>query len=241
MMLQELRSWYDQGKTEEVLEKIAAMSPKPSGPEYADLVTLKGWCHYRRKEYVKAHDAALAAGSHRWARELLAYVYAYAPGYVNDEELRRIAAEIGHDAVNIANAFVIRARAPDCVDLTHEEVAQYTDRFQGGTDVSTANLFHNAGRFFLDKARQESDLGQAITYLDRALALYGQEANWHHRAAAQYWKSVAVERQDGKDAAVPVAVESLRLWEKQVSLDPTNASFKEKCSAANKRLAQLRS
>ena len=236
-----LRELYDQGQTEKVLQEIASLNLVPGHAEYADLLTLKGWCHYRRKEYREAHDASVAGGSHRWARELMAYLLAYVPGYANDQGLRQIAEELGNENLNAVNALVIRARAPDCFELTHDDVALCVGRFRQSTAVSAANLFHNAGRFFLDKSRGDHDLRQAVSYLDHALPLYGQDTHWHHRAAAQHWKSVAVERLEGPQGAVPFMEESLRLWEAQVALDPTNRSFQEKCAAAQQRLAGLKS
>lgn len=239
MNFHELRAMYDRGQTDDVLKAISAMDASTATDEAKNLTVLKGWCHYRRKEYDSARDCAVAAGNFPWARELMAYLCAYAPKYINDETLLRIAEELGHSNVNIANAFVIRARAENWSLLSGAQVIDLVYHFRNDMSVHAANLHHNAGRFFLAKPGYEGGLRIAVKYLDEAIKRYRMEANFHHRAAANFWKSKALEGYAPKDCVVEAMQESVRLWDEQCKLDPTNSSFAQKRDEAKKRLSEL--
>ncbi len=169
----------------------------------------------------------------------MAYLYAYAPGYVNDEGLRQIAEELGSSNVNVANAFVIRARAEDCSLLTGDEVANLAANFAAETSVHGANLMHNAGRFCLAKPQAQDSLKRAVQYLDDAIGRYGPDANFHHRAAANFWKSQAWEKMGSLAEATKAMQESVRLWDEQCKLDPTNKAFSQSSENAKKRLTEM--
>ena len=235
----DLRIAYDRGQTEDVLSTLNATVIDLATDEGKSLSTLKGWCHYRRKEYDKAHDSAIAAGNFPWARELMAYLYAYAPGYVNDEGLKQIAEELGSSNVSVANAFVIRARAEDCSLLTAEDVTALTDNFKAEKSIHVANLMHNAGRYFLAKRERAYHL-RAAQYLEFALDRYGTDANFHHRAAANFWKSQAWEKIGDMEKTIEAMEESVRLWDEQRKLDPTNKAFAQSGDNAKKRLEELK-
>ena len=174
-----------------------------------------------------------------WARELMGYLYAYAPGYTNDEALIQIAKELGDSNINVANAFVIRARAKDCSLLTGDRVVELVSQFEDDTSVHAANLHHNAARFFLDKPANDGSYHLAISYLNEAIKRYGMDKNFHHRAAANFWKSQAREKLGNLKAATEAMKESVRLWEEQCKLDPTNDDFSKKYKTAKGWLATL--
>lgn len=236
-MLKQIQKLYDQGKTAEALELIAQSMPPEGDPQRGDYLALKGWCCYRRKEYAEAQEAAMAAGSVRSARELLAYLAAYAPGYVDDGKLQQMADELG-DSVAVVNALVIRARAPESTLFTPEEVLRRVLQHRGD-EVVVANLYNNAARFFQEKARGDTDLITALGLFDCALVKYGHAVNFHHRAALQYWRSYVLEKLFGNKAAIVAATRALELWVQQLALDPDNKSFQEKQEQARRRLADL--
>lgn len=184
-----------------------------------------------------AHAAALQAQSVPAALRLLAYLYAYAEGYVDDMKLRLAVAQLGPD-VAADNALLIRARAKDSTLFTHEEVLRRTLPHRGD-EVAVANLYNNAGRFFQEKARDDADLITALGLWDCALLRYGPGGNFHHRATLCFWKSHVIERLFGKQAAAFYAMRSCELWQSQLRLDPTNQSFQQKLAEAEKRRAAL--
>lgn len=236
----ELRAMYDRGQTENVLSALNSQVIDLTTEEGKNLMILKGWCHWRRKEFDEVHTVVTSGVHSPWARELTAYLYAYAPAYVNDEGLKKIAEELGSSNINVANAFVIRARAKDCSLLTHDEVVKLVILFAADKTVSGANLWHNAGRFFLDKPRDDSgDLVHAREYLAGAIQRYGTEANFHHRAAAYFWQSQVSEKMGRKEDAIRSMKESVGLWDKQCKLDPSNDAFAKSSTNAKKRLAEL--
>ncbi len=235
---QELRDMYDRGQIDEVLTAINGMMFSCKTEEGKPLQTLQGWCHYRRKDFRQARNCAVGVENYPWARELMAYLYAYAPGYINDKGLRQIAEELGSSNINIAIAFVIRARSKDAM-LTKTQVVQFADRFKNETTTNAANLMHNVGRFFLDKHQGNEDLEIAVNYLDDAINRYGMDKNFHHRAAANFWKSQAQEKRGNLLQTIDAAQESVRLWDEQCKLDPTNEGFAKNGENAKKHLGEL--
>lgn len=232
----ELRKMYDQGQTEAVLAEI---EKNPAAAEETDdVTTLKGWCHYRRKEFDQAHTCATAADSHQWARELMAYLCAYVPKYKNDDLLKQIADELGSSNINVANALIIRARAEDCSLLDEMQVFNLTGQFAADKTVHGANLFHNAGRWYLIKncnREARNSLAAAIIRYERI----DINANFHHRAAAKFWLSQAAEKMHNMSETITAMQESVNLWDQQVRLDPTNKGFQQSSENAKKRLGEL--
>lgn len=237
----ELRAMYDRGETEAVLTETEKNPVSPGSENIDDITTLKGWCHYRRKEFDQAYECAVAAGSHQWARELMAYLHAYVPKYKDDEALKQIADELGSSNINVANALLIRARAEDCSLLTARDVDKLTGTFAAFSHgVNGANLWHNAGRWYLAKWTIGSDdYRHAWNCISGAIARYGTEANFHHRAAAHFWWSQASEKMGDSQRALEEMHESVRLWIQQCRLDPTNRGFAQSSENAAKRLEEL--
>jgi len=168
------------------------------------------------------------------------YLATYAPGYKNDGELTALCEELG-DTVNACNAVVIRAREPDST-LAMEDVLSRVRRHQG-SDVSTANLWHNGARFFLARGEKIGILdyfSQALLLINGALERYGDgDNNVHHRAAANHWKSQILEKLGRRGDAIEAARESERLWGRQRELDPNNPAHVEKQTGANVWLQKL--
>jgi len=154
----------------------------------------------------------------------------------DDDKVRGIAAKLG-DRVNVQNALVIRARAPDST-FAHSDVLASVLRFHDN-EVEVANLYHNGGHFFLAKEREESDLLIGLGMLDAALARYGIEYNWHHRGAVHYWRSQIIERILDKSAALEPARESLYYWTQQCILDPETKRHREQLQNVVQHLEKL--
>lgn len=238
MNLEQAQKLYDEGKMAEALVALAALLVlQPDSSQNGEIRALMGWCHYHCKEYKDAHDLARVAGSVTKAKELLATMYAAVPGYVDDTSLLRLVDELPGN-VAVTNALLIRARAKDSSVFTHAEVLQGVLQHRGD-EVRVAHICNNAARFFQEKARDDADLITALGLFDCALLKYGFTANYHHRAALHYWKSLVIERLFGKAAAVFTAMRSCELWQQQLALDPTNVSFQQKLAAAEKRRAAL--
>ncbi len=232
IIYKKIRSLYDQGKFDECLERIKSPT---SGDEYA----LGGWCHYRKGNYKTAREWFVKAGDVQFAREGLAYLAAYIDK--DDETLERLAAELG-DCVNVQNALAIRARDPE-----HNISPNWRSEMEGRANsvlsknqgTSEANLCHNLGRLFLEKATGEEDLLTALDYFALAESFYGEDENWHHRAALNFWISKAYEKLKNKESAIKAARKSILLWARQITLDPKTASHVTKFNNAVNRLVEL--
>ncbi|MBI1888619.1 MAG: hypothetical protein HYS15_01665, partial [Candidatus Spechtbacteria bacterium] len=108
----------------------------------------------------------------------------------------------------------------------------------------------NAGRFFLVKAADQEQCGyarskrtcaSAVAALAIALSLYGTgNINLHHRAAANYWISMAMEKVFGPAAALSAVEQSLELWDRQLALDPENPHYQKGRQGAADRLRDLK-
>lgn len=81
----------------------------------------------------------------------------------------------------------------------------------------------------------------AIGALSYAIGLYGTgDMNLHHRAAAHYWMSVAMEKLFGPAAALSSAEQSFELWKRQLGLDPANKHFEQNYENAMARVDELK-
>lgn len=239
------RIWelYLQGKIE-----VAEMEARKEFSQVTDLVTkqalhaILAWCAYRRKEYKEALMEITAAGDNQRAHECHVYVLAYAPGFADDKKLFELT-ELLVGNINVSNALVIRARMPEST-VEHEQVWRMAQGFAEDADVSKhnvslANLMHNCSRFFLDKARDRRDLEFSLGLIEVAIAHYGEVSNWHHRAAANFWKSHTLERLTAIPSAFAAAALSLQLWECQCALEKKTAPFLDKLESVRARVVDL--
>jgi tetratricopeptide (TPR) repeat protein len=233
------RAYYDRGEFDKCLEAIkrelCKLRPILS-KKWRELVALGGWCYYRKGEYETARKWFQEAGQVDFAKEGLAYLAAYIDK--DDEALRKLVDELG-DRVNTQNALIIRGRDPDSA-ITHEEVLATALRFRS-TEVEVANLYHNAGRFFYHKARHNQDLVTALGLLDISLVRYGVDRNWHHRGAANFWRSKVLEALLDKRGALEAARDSLYCWTQQMIIDPGTKRHKQKWEEAVNRIRALMS
>ncbi len=231
-----LRStYYDRGEFDNCLNEVQReLNDLPDHPDKGELLALAGWCHYRKKEYEVARSRFHEAGHVRFAREGLAYLAAYVDK--DDVVLQSLAQELGN-SVNTQNALIIRARDPGST-ITLKQVMQEVLRWDEDT-VETANLYHNAGRVFFQKAVDGVDFVTALGLYEVARARYGVDRNWHHRGALNYWRSIVLERLLDKRAALEAARDSLYCWTQQVILDPKTESHKKQWENAVERIRVL--
>ena len=237
-----LNELYKHGKNEEILaligEKYSALAEMPT-----PILVIKGWAHFRRKEYAEAELAfttAVERDDSPKAWEGLAQIAAYVDK--NDEAIT-LAAEKVPDSPSICNAWAIRARDVDS-DIEVSKIVRAALRLFNVPEIGAINLLYNTGRLLLAKPRtsvlkmKSEDLLLALGFFQAALIKYGDK-NYHHRAGVQYWISVLYERMNDKASSLTAAKESLQLWEKQVDEAPGNSSFKEKLEGAKSRYRQL--
>jgi len=241
---EEIWELYLQGKIEVAeavatneLSMVASLSIKQA------LHAILAWCAYRRKEYDEALIEIAGAGDNQRACECHAYVFAYAKGYEDDVKFLALVREHLIGNINASNALVIRARMPDSV-VEHEQVWRMAESFAEGADVSKhdvslANLLHNCARFFLDKACNRRDLTFSLGLIEVALAHYGEVSNWHHRAAANFWKSHILEKLTAIPDAFAAAALSLSLWECQCAMEKKTAPFLDKLESVRARVVDL--
>lgn len=227
---------YDRGEFERCLEEVQRelTSRADDDSERGELLALEGWCYYRKGEYETARQKFQKAGPVSFAREGLAYLAVYRDK--DDNTFRQLAQELG-DRVNIQNALTIRARDPDST-FTHKEVMRGVLRFKENV-VEVANLYHNAGRFFFQKARNKKDLLTALGLLGASLVRYGVDRNWHHRGAANFWRSKVLEALLDKRGALEAARDSLYCWTQQMILDPGTERHKKQWENVINRIKEL--
>ncbi|MDA1337209.1 MAG: hypothetical protein O3C23_00360 [bacterium] len=228
--------YYDNGEFDRCLEAVGQeLAVCAQGdPEIGELHALGGWCHYRKGEYETAREWFVAAGPVTFAREGLLYLAAYRDK--DDMLIQELANELG-DLVNVQNALVIRARDADST-IPHSEVVLAVSRFTESM-VEVANLCHNAGRFFLAKPQDSSDLVLALGFLDMAKVRYGIDRNWHHRGALHFWRSCVFEQLLDKQGALEAARDSYFCWAEQCILDPETPRHREQLENAYQRILKL--
>lgn len=242
--VQEIQELYDLGKIAEAMAAVWAETHgerRSSDPEIGQLRVIRAWCHWRRQEWGDAlmwlEAAEEAGGAELKAKRLRAYFAAYRDK--DDEILRAIAQELNDD-VGVQNALIIRARDPDSSAVSLDEVRWILERFSGSIEVDVANLYHNAARLFLAKGSIENHFFSALVLIDGAIARYGLNMHWHHRAAAAFWRSHILARLNEKEEARDAIIASVLLWEAAVQLDPANQGFRTNLENAQKREVELR-
>jgi tetratricopeptide (TPR) repeat protein len=258
-----------EGKTGDVL-KIGVPLCNPHSPEFqeatqeqcAELQAVVGMAYYRRKEFENAQTYFNMSLVLDPANERALYGMAYLAAYVDCDSVKtREWMEKLPESAARDNAWMIILRTPEYYDMQHplmvegevEKLAQKHFKPNPSDPLNTANIMHNAGRFFIahgDKC-MERDTGVpaeekrvlymlAVGVLQSAIGLYGTgDQNLHHRAAAHYWLSVAQEKLLGPAAAIAFAEQSVELWDKQLDLDPENPHYQKSRQGAADRLREL--
>ena len=241
MTLVAVQDLYNQGKFRQAMDAVWGEVNEERGkddPEIGKLKMIRAWCHWRLQEWDDAREwlqgAEEAGGAELEAKRLRAYFAAYRDK--NDAVLGTIAKELPDD-VSVQNALVIRARDKDSI-LDHASVLLIVICSISQT-VEVANLFHNGARFFLAKAQNQGDLEIALALIGIAIIRYGSDDNWHHRAAAFFWKSHIYERLGYHQGALHAAEQSLFLWNEAVDRDPQNKGFQKGREGAIARIAEL--
>jgi len=200
------------------------------GAEREQLEILAGWCLWRRDERDSARE--------RWRRTNFIGGLAYAAATLDkDDDVLLALVQDFPDDMSVRNAFVIRARDADST-ITHEAVREEVLRFRYN-HVEVANLYNNAGRFFLDRCRASEDLVSSLGFFDAALGRYGTQGYWHHRGGVHYWRSRILEVLFDKQAAVGAAIDSFQCWTMQVVVDPSTQRHREMLQNAQNRLLEL--
>jgi hypothetical protein len=231
---QTLRTAYQDGKLDEVLSVLSGSLP--------GFHNLAAWCHYRQKEFAKCLEQVEISeryGESQSTLAIRAYLYAYAPEYKDEAKLTEIIPRLHPENVDGINAVVIAARAPDST-IPYQEVSRKAAETLGSLDygqpsVSHANLLHNMARLSLEKG----DFAQSLKFIDGALTAYGTETNFHHRGAANYWKSVIYERSGDFASAYSAAQDSLSVWQQQLDMAPENEEWKKRVAGAVAREREL--
>lgn len=207
-----------------------------------ELHAIEGWHHYRHARYDKALESILASLEHPRALECELYIRCYLPEYKNDARKDELVQKIG-DNIQTANAIVINARTSDPVpySLVEEIYKRYeTYGVDNPNDVRFANLLHNTGRVFLDKARNDDDLRLALKYYSLAADQYGYgETNLHHRAALGFWTSTTHEKLGDLASAFQSSLGSMKTWRQQIDAEPNNNSHVKKFFNAMDRTVDL--
>jgi hypothetical protein len=201
-----------------------------------EVMEVKAWCHFRREEYAKATETALLAVDKKSEKglELLAQLI----GYISkdDEALKNIHQKLPNN-VSVCNAFAIRARDADST-IPIEMVIKAALRHINDSGIGATNLINNTARLLLAKGNGSYDTITAIGFWHIALINYGNK-NHHHRAAVYFWLSKAYESLGEISSAIESALNSLKLWDEQVILDPDNPKFKKNLTGAEERLEEL--
>lgn len=240
----ELWHLYDSGKmTETVVGLDLALQVETETAKLEALNAIYAWCHYRKNEYPASFERIKLANGHPRALECEMYILSYAKGYEDDVRLVAISKILGPDNMNCANALVIRAKNPNS-QISPSEVFAVANYFSIikpplHQKVATANLFHNVARYFLAKPGDANGLKLALGFIDVAVAHYGEVENWHHRAAANFWKSQILEVMGLIPDAFKAAFTSMMFWTAQCGLEKDTSPFKERLENAVKRMNEL--
>jgi len=223
---------YQDGKTGEARELASKVI------QGAQLV--EAWCLYREKNYTEAHAVLSQLPESPKALELWAYLYAYnASGFRNEDKLLETVEKLPSDNFNRTNALVIAAREKvstlDANKILADLMPWIASLDRTLATVEQANLLQNAARLALGKGI----LPTALEIINYAIEAYGTLTNWHHRGAANYWKSDILEKMAQSYAAWQASQESLKCWQTQYDLEPQHPGWPNRLQEARKREKEL--
>ncbi|MFY9457935.1 MAG: hypothetical protein WAP23_03355 [Candidatus Spechtbacterales bacterium] len=257
----------NEGKTKEVLDEtqflmgddIAHLSHKNK----AEACALRGMAYYRRKDFGHAGFWFTVALDSDPANERAIYGMAYIAAAVDKdpEKLQEWMAKLPESAAR-DNARMIMMRDPKYLEtkgmgetfLEADKILKKWVHKNPEDPSNAANIANNLGRLYIvvgDKltSEQEEDGDYelisesymlALSSLSAAIGLYGTGSmNLHHRAAANYWMSVAMEKLFGPAAAIPFACGSLRLWYEQIQLDLDNPHYQKSYAGSREWVTEL--
>lgn len=225
-MNEELKGLYERGENAKIVEIVTSML-KEVEPD--DEIIL-AWAYFNLGDYKKALDIAMRLEAFELVIQLVAYV---SKGDKLIEEIR----QKFPNNLNVCNALAIRARDADS-DIQSETIILAALKCLSDDSMGAINLLNNTARLLLEKGDGGKDIVIAIGFWQIALVKYGDK-NYHHRAAIHFWLSKAYERMGVKGAAKLAARESVALWVKQISLDPSNRRFEERFDGALKGIQEL--
>ncbi len=257
--LANLQALLAEGKTEEVIDQTQFLDSgytRLSPENKAEACAFRGMAYYRRKDFGHAHFWFMIALGSDPQNERAIYGMAYLAVYVdkNPEKTNEWMAKLPESAAK-DNASMIMMRAAEYIEAngllkTEDNVGDLVEKWLNPNpedSLNVANLLHNAARFYIVDSEKYLEAGSqqicmvAVGLLQSAIGLYGTgNMNLHHRAAANYWISVAMEKLFGPAAATSAAAQSIELWYRQLELDPKNPQYSKSLQGASDRLIALR-
>lgn len=166
---------------------------------------------------------------------LLTHIAAFVEG--NDHFLGCIMRKFPGDQ-QICDACVIRAQDKNST-LSFKIILSIVQGQIPNNEIVGTDIIKNAARVFLEKGSEKGVITALGLYMI-ALEKYEKEPNTlHHRAAIWFWVSKAYERLGNMELSRAAAKKSLRLWRKQVRMDPDNPEFEDRLKGAQKRLEEI--
>lgn len=233
-----LEELYSQGKNGEVLKKIEGLSPEELTDE---IKVIKAWALFRMQRYNDALDIIdpLYQKGFLPATKIMSQIIAYIGG--NDNIFCEIYEKIPDDP-SFWNSIAIRERRPGVSTLaSKEKLVEKCIHFENSGEIAAIHLMNNTARVYFEQAMGIEDFLVSIGLWEASLRRYGTgDRNLHHRAAVLFWISQTHEKIGFSTSALDAAIESERLWERQVALDPLTGPFQEKLENARKRVFLLR-
>lgn len=229
-----LETMYEQGDCSGIVEEISQLKEEKIT---VDIRRILAWAYFRLGRIEESWKLAkiLSSEGDKKSRDIMSQIEAYVchRDPVHGEEL----------TVSMKNAMAIRARDADS-DIPTSVVMDMTFEHMLDEDIAGINLANNTARLLLARAELSKPEGVrevqlAIVLWENCLFRYGENKNYHHRAAVCFWLTKAYEELGRIDLALFAAHRSIRLWEAQAAIDPENKSFKEKLENAYKRLEEL--
>jgi hypothetical protein len=100
-------------------------------------------------------------------------------------------------------------------------------------------LLNNAAKALFLRGKEKKDLFLAIGTWYFVLDKYGKDQNYHHRAAVLHWITMAYKKLGCMGPAKDSAIASMKLWKKQLTIDPLNKAFIEKYEKAQDLVNEL--
>lgn len=231
--IEEINQLYKSGKYGEVIKQIREKYPELiyAPPEILEILA---WCYYRNNQYQEVRSIIKIAKSLEYSNleaielQLRAYV---------DGDIKAALSILEKDTSDprICNAFIIAARNQKSPETYVDFAKELVKKHELSSEIAAIHMQNNFGRLLLAIGQAIKANGQFMI----AYVRYGEEGNFHHRAAILYWQAKGSEELGDIDTALSVINRSCHLWRQALDLDPENRQFAENLANAKAYTEEL--
>lgn len=233
-LLKKVTQLYEDGKYAQVIMAVMNNFLEDLSIAPPEILEKLSWSYYKYNNFGAALEIIMIAENQGHANLNPIRMQVEARVNKNINSALEVLDDGGRDDPKICNLFIIAARNQVHPDIYIEQALGYICGHKESKDISAVHMMNNMGRLYLTVGDPEA----ALDCWKRAYPRYGEE-NFHHRAALMFWMAKAYQEIGEITEATRAIEQCQELWRKAINADPSNNSFLDKLSNANKTYQEL--